>query len=272
MSGSILYKNNGDGTFSDVSDAAGVSGLGSNGGLWADFNNDGALDFFAMVNSLTENDKFMQSNGDGTFTDITATALLPGDFDYWPTEGAAWGDYDKDGYIDLYLANYEMPGEELANGTPDKLYHNNGDGTFTDVAESLDIDPGDTTEDRRCGRGVNWGDFNDDGWPDIYVSNYRLDPNFLYMNNGDGTFTEVAEEKGVKGYQSQGAWGHTIGSAWGDFNNDGYLDLFNANLAHPRFAAFSERAFVAATNCECPRPKSTYILEPGTISRLPPPP
>ncbi len=248
MSGSILYKNNGDGTFSDVSDAAGVSGLGSNGGLWADFNNDGALDFFAMVNSLTENDKFMQSNGDGTFTDITATALLPGDFDYWPTEGAAWGDYDKDGYIDLYLANYEMPGEELANGTPDKLYHNNGDGTFTDVAESLDIDPGDTTEDRRCGRGVNWGDFNDDGWPDIYVSNYRLDPNFLYMNNGDGTFTEVAEEKGVKGYQSQGAWGHTIGSAWGDFNNDGYLDLFNANLAHPRFAAFSDQSLLFINN------------------------
>ena len=248
MSGSILYQNNGDGTFTNVSDTAGVTGLSSNGGVWADFNNDGYLDFFAMVNSLTENDKFMQNNGDGTFTDITSTALAPEDIDYWPTEGAAWGDFNKDGYVDVYLANYELPGEELSRGTPDKLYRNNGDGTFTDVAADLGIDPGDTDEDRMCGRGVNWGDFNDDGWPDIYVSNYRLDPNFLYMNNGNGTFTEVSEELGVQGYKVSNAWGHTIGSAWGDFNNDGYLDLFNANLAHPRFAGFSDQSLMFLNN------------------------
>ena len=250
MSGKILYRNDGDGAFTDVSAVAGITELPSNGGLWADFNNDGWLDYFAMVSSLEQYDRFIMNNGDGTFTDITDTALLPGDHDLWPSEGAGWGDYDKDGYLDLYLANYEMPGEDLGIGTPDKLYHNNGDGTFTDVAPDLDLDPETFFGDHLCGRGVNWGDFNDDGWPDIYVSNYRLDANFLYLNNGDGTFTDVALEKGVQGYQINSSWGHTIGSAWGDFNNDGFLDLFNANLAHPRFAGFSDPSFLFLNNGE----------------------
>jgi hypothetical protein len=248
LNGRTLFKNNGDGTFTDVSEGSGLEGLPSNGGLWGDFNNDGNLDIFAMVSSLTEHDRILLSNGDGTFSDITLTALVAEDIDYWPTEGAGIGDYNKDGFVDIYLANYEMPGDVLSLGTPDKLYRNNGDGTFTDVAADLDIDPGDTTEDRMCGRGVNFGDFNNDGWPDIHVSNYRLDPNFLYMNNGDGTFTEVAEEYGVQGYEFQGSWGHTIGSMWGDFNNDGYLDLFNANLAHPRFASASDQSLLYINN------------------------
>jgi len=248
MSGKILYRNDGDGTFTDVSEAAGVSDLPSNGGLWADFDNDGDLDYFAMVNSLENFDRFMRNEGDGTFTDITEAALVEGDRDLWPSEGAGWGDYDQDGYLDLYLANYEMPGDDLGEGTRDKLYHNNGDGTFTDVAVALDLDPATLGGDHLCGRGVNWGDFNDDGWPDIYVSNYRLDPNLLYLNNGDGTFTDVALAKGVQGYEVNVAWGHTIGSAWGDFNNDALLDLFNANLAHPRFAGFSDPSFLFLNN------------------------
>ena len=246
MSGKILHSNNGDGTFTNVSAQAGIDALPSNGGIWADFTNDGYLDYFAMVNSLTEYDRFMQNNGppDWDFTDITETALVEDDRDLWPTEGAGWGDYNKDGFLDLYLANYEMPGEDLGEGTPDKLYRNNGDGTFTDVAESLGLDPATGKGDHLCGRGVNWGDFNDDGWPDIYVSNYRLDPNLLYMNNGDGSFTDVAVDKGVQGYWVNGAWGHTIGSAWGDFNNDALLDLFNANLAHPRFIGFSDMSLL----------------------------
>lgn len=248
FSGRILYQNQGDGTFTDVSEAAGISALPSNGGLWADFDNDGDLDFFAMVSSLEDFDRFIQNNGDGTFTDITEAALSEADRDLFPSEGAGWGDYDLDGFVDLYLANYEMPGEELSIGTRDKLYHNNGDGTFTDVADALGIDPETEGGDYMCGRGVNWGDFNNDGHPDIYVSNYRLDPNFLYVNNGDGTFTESAEALGVQGYNVMGSWGHTIGSAWGDFNNDGLLDLFNANLAHPRFANFSDPSLLFFNN------------------------
>ncbi len=248
MDGRLLYRNNGNGTFTDVSTAAGISALPSNGGVWADFDNDGWLDYFAMVNSLEQYDRLLHNNGDGTFTDITTTALVEGDRDLNPTEGAAWGDYDQDGYLDLYLANYEMPGEELAIGTRDRLYHNNGDNTFTDVAPELNLDPVTAQGDYRCGRGVNWGDFNNDGWPDIYVSNYRLDPNFLYLNNGDGTFTEVAEARGVQGEQHSGSYGHTIGSDWGDFNNDGDLDLFVANLAHPQYIGFSNMSYLYLNN------------------------
>jgi hypothetical protein len=136
----------------------------------------------------------------------------------------------------------------LAIGTRDRLYHNNGDGTFTDVAPALDLDPVTANGDYLCGRGVNWGDFNDDGRPDIYVSNYRLDPNFLYRNNGDGTFTDVAADQGVQGEQHSGSYGHTIGSDWGDFNNDGYLDLFVANLAHPRYIGFSNMSYLYLNN------------------------
>ncbi len=249
MTGNHLYRNEGDGGFTDVSAAAGVIDMPNTGAVWADFDNDGCIDYFAMANSLEINDRFLKNNCDGTFTDITEDALEEGDIDKLPTEGAGWGDYNLDGYLDLYIANYEMPGETLSIGTRDKLYRNNGDGTFTDVAPELDLDPliaGDG--DYMCGRGVNWGDYNDDGWPDIYVSNYRLDPNFLYRNNGDGTFTEVSESLGVQGYEYQDAWGHTIGSAWADFNNDGYLDLVNANLAHPRFSSFSDPSFIFINN------------------------
>jgi len=248
ISGNILYHNNGDGTFTDVSDQAGISSTPSNGGVWADFNNDGLLDFFAMVGSMDNYDRFFQNNGDGTFTDITDSALIESDRDYNPSEGAAWGDYDKDGFLDLYLANYELPGDTLGIGTRDRLYHNNGDGTFTDVAPALGIDPMTESGDYMCGRGVNWADYNDDLWPDIYVSNYRLDPNFLWQNNGGSSFTDVSSAKGVQGNGQSHAWGHTIGSAWADFNNDGYLDLFTANLAHPLYFGYSDMSYLYLNN------------------------
>ncbi len=253
MTGNHLYANDGDGTFTEVSEAAGITEMPNTGAVWADFNNDGCIDYFAMANSLEVYDRFVQNNCDGTFTDITDAALyeegVRDDRDLLPTEGAGWGDYNKDGFLDLYIANYEMPGDTLSIGTRDKLYRNNGDGTFTDVAPELGLDPvieGDG--DYRCGRGVNWADYNDDGWPDIYVSNYRLDPNFLYKNDSHGNFTEVSGELGVQGYEFQDAWGHTIGSTWADFNNDGYLDLLNANLAHPRFFSFSDPSFIFINN------------------------
>ncbi len=187
-------------------------------------------------------DLLWRNNGDGSFTDVSEEAGQP--YDYLPTEGAAWGDMDGDGYVDLYVANYETPqswtGGVLSVATPDILWQNQGDGTFLDVSE----DAGIRDVPNQCGRGVNWADYDNDGWQDIFVSNYRLTPNYLFRNRGFGLFENRSVEAGVVGVPIQGAYGHTIGSQWADFDNDGDWDLFTANLAHPRFIEFSDKTML----------------------------
>lgn len=242
VDGHRLFRNNRDGTFTEVTDIAGLKGaVGAVGGVWADFNNDGHLDFYMMARGDGSYGRFWRNNGDGTFTDITATAVNR--LDEVPTEGAGWGDYNGDGRVDLYLANYEKPRSRAIHmgiGTRDVLWRNNGDGTFTDATQEAGL----VTLEPMNGRGVNWGDYNNDGLLDIFVSNYRLDPDFLWRNNGDGTFTNVAQEQGVEGLEKKGNYGHTIGSEWGDYNNDGNLDLFSANLAHPRYIGLSDKSML----------------------------
>jgi tetratricopeptide (TPR) repeat protein len=231
LNGSRLYHNNGNGTFTEVTKETNITGEWS-GGVWADYNNDGWLDFF----SSGWTDALWRNNGNGTFTNITAE-INPKLSDGHPTEGAAWGDYDRDGFVDLYLANYENP---FAVGTPDSLWKNIEGRIFEDITARVKITP----PKNQCGRGVSWGDYNNDGWLDIFVSNYRLNPNFLWRNNRDGTFTNVAKEVGVEGVLVKGYYGHTIGSDLADFDNDGNLDLFQANLAHPRYITFSNMSFL----------------------------
>ncbi len=242
LNGNTLFRNNRDGTFSNVTNDAGIAITpGANGGIWGDIDNDGFIDFYTFATGKGNTDRLWKNNGNNTFTDITAAAFEK--TDTYPTEGAAWGDYDNDGFIDLYLANYEKPlNETIDRGVcyPDRLYHNNGNGTFEEASKTA----GTTLRENMCGRGVNWGDYDNDGDSDIYVSNYRLDPNLLWNNNGDGTFTNVAEEKGVEGYETEGAYGHTIGSEWGDYDNDGDLDLFVSNLAHPRYIGYSDKSML----------------------------
>ncbi len=244
LNGRSLWRNNQDGTFTDVTADAGIRGVNSNGGVWADYDNDGDLDFYATVHSFEDGDVLWRNEGDGTFIDITSYS---GEIsDRLPTEGAAWGDYDDDGYVDLYVANYETASgtdDPLGIGTPDVLYHNNGDGTFSNVSREAGVE---LDGEPMVGRGVAWCDFDDDGDLDIYVSNYRLDPNFLWRNDGDGTFTDVAKEQRVQGYATEAPaggprYGHTIGSDWGDYDNDGDMDLYASNLAHPRFIMFSDK-------------------------------
>ncbi|MFA5794230.1 MAG: FG-GAP-like repeat-containing protein [Candidatus Brocadiia bacterium] len=235
INGFVLWHNNGDGTFTNVTTAAKLSGENT-GGVWADYNNDGWLDFFSSGGA----DSLWKNNGDGTFTNVTE-AVNPRLNDGHPTEGTGWGDYDRDGYVDLYAANYENP---FSVGTPDFLYKNEKGLTFKDVTAEAGITP----PKNMCGRGVNWGDYNNDGWPDIFVSNYRLNPDFLWKNNGNGTFLNVARETGVEGTPVQGAYGHTIGSEWADYNNDGNLDLFQANLSHPRYITFSNMSYLLRNN------------------------
>ncbi|MBU1238890.1 CRTAC1 family protein [Myxococcota bacterium] len=272
VNGNTLYRNEGDGTFTNVSEEAGIAGRATNGGIWADYDNDGHLDFYATVNNYLPlcssesdcpadgfscvegrcksdsnagerpHDYLWRNNGDGTFTDVSDEAGAP--YDFLPTEGAAWGDVNGDGFVDLYVANYETPTNwtdgTLSIGTADKLWMNMGDGTFADFSAAHGIE----AEATLCGRGVNMADYDDDGDLDIYVSNYRLHRNFLWQNSGSGRFTNVGFETGTEGEYISGAYGHTIGSTWVDLNNDGHWDLIAANLAHPRFIEFSDKTMI----------------------------
>jgi tetratricopeptide (TPR) repeat protein len=246
LAGRVLMRNQGDGTFADATAEAGIGESGTNGAVWADIDNDGDLDFYA-TSGATEGertDRLWVNRGDGTFEDATEAA--GGITDLYTTEGAAWGDIDADGFVDLYLASYERPTHgdwsKLGQGFPDILYRNLGDGTFAEVTYSAGISP--PFGEDLSGRGVNWGDFDNDGDLDIFVSNYRLQEDFLWMNEGDGTFTNVAPELGVSGTETDGWWGHTIGSEWGDYDSDGDLDLICANLAHPRYIEVSDMSML----------------------------
>jgi len=150
----------------------------------------------------------------------------------------AWLDFDSDGLLDFYYSSYEFVplGTEADtlywSGHEDYLFHNTGSG-FEDVSDAAGIREGGA--DTLCSRGVSVADFDNDGDMDVFVSVYRLQPNLLWQNNGNGTLTNVAEEKGVIGILDQGYYGHNIGAAWGDYNNDGNLDLFTPITHHPTY-------------------------------------
>ena len=239
---SVLYRNNRDGTFSDVTDKAGVGDVGwGMGCAVGDFNNDGFDDLY--VTGIGP-DHLFKNNGNGTFTDVTQKA---GVSDPRFSTGAAFLDYDNDGKLDLFVTNYvgfdmnHLPafGEDPScqfKGVPvqcgprglpgagDSLFRNNGDGTFTDVSKKAGV------EDARgyYGLDVVGSDFDGDGWIDIFVANDST-PNFLYHNNGNGTFSEIGFESGTaldKNGNEQGCMGVTLG----DYDHDGLLDLFITNF------------------------------------------
>jgi tetratricopeptide (TPR) repeat protein len=246
LSGSVLFRNDSGRRFTNVTDAKGMTespgdsdrvpsafpSTKGRGGLFADLNNDGWLDLYVAASAGGA--RFLR-NDSGRFVDISDRAGGP-DNDF-PTEGAGWADFDADGWVDLYCANYEN--WEKHTYYPDALYQNRR-GYLADVTKRAGIIPPYAKD--LAGRGVNWADFDDDGDQDCFVSNYRLCENFLWVNNGDSTFANRAGELGVSGDEVNGWYGHTIGSTWGDFDNDGDLDLFTADLAHPRYIEFSNRS------------------------------
>ncbi|HIE29008.1 TPA: CRTAC1 family protein [Candidatus Poribacteria bacterium] len=238
----VLYRNNGDGTFTDVTSQAGVGHPGYGVGCAAaDYDNDGYQDLY--VTNYGPNVLY-HNNGDGTFTDVTRKAGV-GD-PHWSTS-CAFLDYDNDGYVDLYVVNYLpfsvetsawwivngvrtycSPPDQFAgavfHGEPDTLYRNNGDGTFTDVTKEAGI------SSTGVGLAVAVGDYNNDGNADIYVAN-DMEQHYLFKNNGDGTFTDVTLLSGT-GYSEDGVPGSGMGAAFGDYDNDGYLDLVVSNAAN----------------------------------------
>jgi hypothetical protein len=237
-----LYRNNGNGTFTDESPASGLDRTGWGMGVCAaDYDNDGNPDLYVTYYG---GNVLYRNLGGGKFSDVTKQAGVPGRG--WGM-GCAFGDYDNDGFLDLYVANYldvdiEQLGEpgSLLNctyrgiatfcgprgltGGRDILYHNNGDGTFTDATERAGIDPG-----SYFGLGVVMGDYNRDGRLDIYVANDST-PGALYQNNGDGTFTDVGPQSGTA-YSAEGQEQAGMGVEFGDYDNDGWLDLVKGNFS-----------------------------------------
>jgi hypothetical protein len=244
-----LFRNNGDGTFTDVTEKAGLQGVGYSMGVAAgDYDNDGFVDLY--VTGVNRNQLF-HNNGDGTFTDVTEKAGVGGKV---PNLGKAWSvaagwfDYNNDGRLDLFVVNYLNYSIKTAThcvqqglpaycspvdflGTPNILYRNNGDGTFTDVSEASGIS-------KYVGKGMSlaFADYDNDGFTDIFVSNDTFE-NYLLHNNGDGTFTNVAALAGV----AYNAFGNAIAGMGVDFrdvDNDGKPDIFETAMFGESFPLY----------------------------------
>jgi hypothetical protein len=224
-----LYRNNGDGTFTDVSAESGLDlrlyGLAA---AWADFDNDDDLDLY--ITCFGPN--ILMRNDGGSFTDVSATASVN---DPGFSAGCSWADYDRDGFVDLYVCNYvafspddadarqttryygsEMPYTINPSSYPpqsNRLYHNNGDGTFTDVGRGAGVD-------NPTGRSLEaaWFDFDNDGWIDLYVAN-DVSANGVFRNMGDGTFADIGASSLAADYRG------AMGLAVADFDHDADLDL-----------------------------------------------
>ena len=245
-----LYRNNGDGTFDDVSHAAGVDVLdASTMGLFADLDNDGDQDLIVIAGTRV---LVFRNDGRGKFSRPMPDAM--------PESGAtltsaALADYDRDGDLDLYVCAYDFwnagatydaptPYYDATNGPPNILYRNRGDGSFEDVTAASGMNQ----NNDRFSFAASWADYDKDGWPDLYVAN-DFGRNNLYRNNGDGSFSDVAAQAGVEDL------GAGMSVAWGDHNGDGWLDLYVSNMwssagqrltFNPAFAEVAEGEAVRA--------------------------
>jgi hypothetical protein len=229
-----LYRNNGDGTFSDVTESAGVPGTGYGlGCVWGDYDNDGHPDLF--VTQYGRNVLY-HNNGNGTFTDVTDKAGVAGEESGSFHSGATFFDYDKDGFLDLYVGSYvalDPDGPRYCNigtvrsscppqaykGSVNALYHNNGNGTFTNVTKIMNI-----YQPRGKNLSVGAADYDNDGWPDLFVANDGVEA-YLYHNEHGKRFKEIGVPSGMA-YSMGGNLMAAMCISLGDYDNDGALDLY----------------------------------------------
>ena len=223
------FHNNGDGTFSDWTEQAGLSGqLGGLNIVAADYNNDGCMDILVLRGGweFPQRKSLLRNNCNGTFTDVTAVSGLGGSIT--STQTAAWADIDNDGYLDVFIGN---------ENSPSQLFHNKRDGTFEEIGHVAGIDKTGFT------KGVTAADYDGDGLVDFYVTNNN-GVNFLYHNNGNNTFTELARQAGVQGPTfSFSTW-------FFDYDNDGWPDLFVTgymNSVHEALKTYVKQSFNAET-------------------------
>ncbi len=202
----LLYHNNGDATFTKVTTGVIVTDMASSlAATWGDYDNDGDVDLYVANNIGFEN--FLYRNNGGSFTRIQNDPIVN---DKGYAHGASWVDYDNDGYLDMFVTDY-------FSTKFNQLYHNNGDGTFTKANGSA------PTLEANFSVSAAWGDYNNDGYPDVFVCNTEGNNNSLYKNTGNGNFLKI----NVGDIVNDG--GNTVGASWADYDNDGDLDLFVAN-------------------------------------------
>jgi hypothetical protein len=254
-----LYQQKPDGTFTDVTERAGLKGSGYSMGIAAaDYDNDGFVDLFVTG---YKSDRLYHNNGDGTFTDVNSK--LPSVTAGWSTS-AGWFDYDRDGRLDLFVARYMdwdfESGSMFCGGPtsvlraychPDNfkgatsiLYHQRADGSFEDVSKSSGI-----ADELGKGLGIAFADFDNDGWTDVFVANDSVHQS-LYRNKGDGTFEDIALIAGAA-YDEDGKTFAGMGIDCADYDNDGYVDVFITTLSNEKYALYrnnGDLSFTYATN------------------------
>jgi len=229
LSGGALWRNDGGGAFTNVTDQAAIAGAGGET-VWGDYDNDGWRDILYIGGS----GGLFRNLGDGSFEDVTEAAGVVLDTN---TQGVSWFDFDGDGYLDFYAASYGLS-TDGETATRDFFYYNQGNGTFDELTAAAGIP---VSGAMWHGRGVCVSDYDGDRDPDVYVGNYSLDPNQLWNNLGDGMgFEDAADAAGVKGILEQGRYGHAIGPGFADLDGDTHFDILLPNLAHPRFFDFSD--------------------------------
>jgi hypothetical protein len=221
-----LFRNLGDGRFKDVTEKAGVDVLDATSmALFADIDNSGTEDLILILSAGQP--LLFLNEGHGHFR-ISPKAFPTHTAGQGTMTSAALADYDHDGFLDLYVCAYSWPVTaaqvprpyyDATNGPPNVMYRNRGDGTFEDVTEKSGLNQNNNRYSFACA----WGDYNNDGWPDLFVANDFGRKN-LYRNNGNGTFTDIAPQAGVEDV------GAGMSAAWGDFNDDGWEDLYVGNM------------------------------------------